>query len=127
MPTTSIPKVTCFHDGECPICNLEINTMKKLDKAGKIRWVDISKDQEALKKAGLTYQQTMARLHVLDEQQQVLSGIQGFIQVWKQLPFYRHLAIMVERIPLLLPIMEYCYQIFARYRLTLTGKQPIRE
>ena len=30
------PKVTCFHDGECPLCNLEINGMKKLDKAGNI-------------------------------------------------------------------------------------------
>ena len=43
--TTAVPpKVTCFHDGECPICNIEINAMKKLDKARNINWVDITHD-----------------------------------------------------------------------------------
>jgi predicted DCC family thiol-disulfide oxidoreductase YuxK len=39
-----MPKVACFHDGECPICNIEINAMKKLDKARKINCVDITND-----------------------------------------------------------------------------------
>jgi predicted DCC family thiol-disulfide oxidoreductase YuxK len=39
-----MPKVACFHDGECLICNIEINAMKKLDKAGNINWVDITHD-----------------------------------------------------------------------------------
>jgi predicted DCC family thiol-disulfide oxidoreductase YuxK len=34
-----MPKVACFHDGECPICNIEINAIKKLDKARNINWV----------------------------------------------------------------------------------------
>jgi predicted DCC family thiol-disulfide oxidoreductase YuxK len=38
----SMPQVASFHDGECPICNIEINAMKKLDKAGNINWVDIT-------------------------------------------------------------------------------------
>jgi predicted DCC family thiol-disulfide oxidoreductase YuxK len=38
----SMPQVACFHDGECPICNIEINAMKKLDKAGNINCVDIT-------------------------------------------------------------------------------------
>ncbi|HSN23292.1 MAG TPA: DCC1-like thiol-disulfide oxidoreductase family protein, partial [Methylomicrobium sp.] len=46
--TASTPKVTCFHDGECPICNIEIYAMKKLDKEGNINWVDISRDKAAL-------------------------------------------------------------------------------
>ena len=125
--TRSKPKVTCFHDGECPICNIEINAMKKLDTAGNIHWVDISQDKAALAKAGLTYKQTMDRMHVIDENQQLQSGLQGFLQVWKQLPYYRRIAPIIENIPLLLPLMEICYRIFARYRLPLTGKQQIKE
>ena len=34
-------KITCFHDGECPICNIEIATMQKIDKANNVNWVDI--------------------------------------------------------------------------------------
>jgi predicted DCC family thiol-disulfide oxidoreductase YuxK len=125
--TVTTPKVTCFHDGECPICNIEINAMKKLDKAGNVNWVDISQDKAALAKAGLTYKQTMDRMHVIDENQQLQSGVLGFLQVWKQLPYYRRLAPLVEKVPLLLPILEFCYRIFARYRLLLTGKKQITE
>ena len=124
---TKTPKVTCFHDGECPICNIEINAMKKLDKAGNINWVDISQDKAALAEAGLTYKQTMDRMHVMDEHNQIQSGVVGFLQVWKQLPYYRRLAPFIERVPFLLPLMEFFYTIFARYRLPLTGKDQISE
>jgi predicted DCC family thiol-disulfide oxidoreductase YuxK len=93
----SSSKVTCFHDGECPLCNLEINAMKKLDKAGNIHWVDISNDKAALAKAGLTYKQTMDRMHVIDDNQQLQTGVLGFLQLWKQLPYYRRLAPIVEK------------------------------
>ncbi len=68
-------KITCFHDGECPICNVEIDTMKKIDKANNVNWVDISKDKIALKNAGLTYKQAMEKMYVIDENNQVQSGV----------------------------------------------------
>ncbi|MEI6069703.1 MAG: DUF393 domain-containing protein [Methylococcaceae bacterium] len=124
---TLMLKVTCFHDGECPICNVEIKAMKKLDKEGNINWVDIGQDKAALAKAGLTYKQAMDRMHVIDENQQLQSGVLGFLQVWKQLPYYRRIAPIIENVPLLLPLMEFCYRIFARYRLPLTGKKQLKE
>jgi predicted DCC family thiol-disulfide oxidoreductase YuxK len=89
--------------------------------------VDISQDKAALAKVGLTYKQTMDRMHVIDENQQLQSGVLGFLQVWKQLPYYRRLAPVIENAPLLLPTLEFCYRIFARYRLPLTGKRQITE
>ena len=118
------PNLSCFHDGECPICNIEIDVMKKLDKQGNINWVDISKDKLALDKAGLSYSQAMAKLYVLDEHNNIMhSGVKGFIAVWKQLPYYRRLASIVEHVPLAIPILSFLYSIFARYRLVLTGKK----
>jgi predicted DCC family thiol-disulfide oxidoreductase YuxK len=116
--------LSCFYDGECPICNIEIDVMKKLDKQGNINWVDISKDKMALDKAGLSYSQAMAKLYVLDEHNNIMhSGVKGFLEVWKQLPYYRRLAPIVERVPLAIPILNFFYGIFARYRLVLTGKK----
>jgi predicted DCC family thiol-disulfide oxidoreductase YuxK len=120
-----MPKVTCFHDGECPICNIEINAMKKLDKEGIVSWVEITKDMAAFAKAGLTYQQAMDRMYMMDENQQLQSGVLAFLHVLKQLPYYRYLASMIENVPLLLQMMEFFYCIFARYRLSVTGKKPI--
>ena len=125
--TVSKPKVTCFHDGECPICAIEINTMKKLDKTGNVKWVDIAQDKTALATAGLTYQRAMERMYVIDENQQLQSGVLGFLQLWKQLPYYRRIAPILENIPLLLPVMEFFYGIFARYRLQLTGRSPLKK
>jgi len=117
-------KLTCFHDGECPICNSEIDLMKKLDRQRNINWIDISKDKVALNDAGLSYSQAMAKLYVLDEHNNIMySGVKGFLEVWKQLPYYRRLAPIVERVPLALPILSFFYSIFARYRLVLTGKK----
>ena len=125
--TVSKPKVTCFHDGECPICAIEINAMKKLDKTGNVKWVDIAQDKTALATAGLTYQQAMERMYVIDENQQLQSGVLGFLQLWKQLPYYRRIAPIIENIPLLLPVMEFFYVIFARYRLPLTGRSQLKK
>lgn len=116
-------KVTMFHDGECPLCKHEVKMMQKLDTRKSVEWVDISKNKQALETAGISYEDAMARIHVQDENQQLQTGVKGFLLVWKQLPYYKRLAFIVERVPFLLPIMEFCYSIFAKYRLSLTGKK----
>ena len=113
---------TVYHDGECPICNVEINQMKKLDKTNKIKWVDITKDQAALDAAGLTYQQTMDRIHVQDSNQVMQTGVVGFLSVWEHLPYFRRAVPIIRKTPFLLPLMEWGYVKFAKYRLKLTGK-----
>ncbi len=50
-------------------------------------------------------------------------AVRGFLLVWKQLPYYRRIVPIVEHVPLLLPIMEAVYSLFAKYRLPLTGKK----
>jgi predicted DCC family thiol-disulfide oxidoreductase YuxK len=116
--------LSCFHDGECPICNIEIDVMKKLDCHGNINWVDISKDKAALNKAGISYSQAMTKLYVLDEQNNIMhSGVKGFLEVWKQLAYYRRLVPIVEGVPFAIPVLNFFYAIFARYRLVLTGKK----
>ena len=41
-------KVTMYHDGDCPLCNYEVNMMKTLDVSNAIHWVDITKDKSNL-------------------------------------------------------------------------------
>ena len=58
---TSTPAVqaTVYHDGECPLCNKEVAMMQKIDVKKAIKWVDISKNKQALADAGISYQQAM--------------------------------------------------------------------
>lgn len=116
-------KVTMYHDGECPLCNYEVRIMKKLDTSKAIKWIDISKDKKALEIAGISYQQAMDRVHVEDQNHNMQTGVRGFMLVWKELPYYRRVVPIIEKVPFILPILETFYSVFAKYRLTLTGKK----
>jgi len=126
-PSRSNKKVTMYHDGDCPLCNYEVNIMKKLDLANAIHWVDITKEETALKEAGISYQQAMDRIHVSDESGNIQTGVRGFLLVWKKLPYYRRVAPIIEKVPFLLPILEVFYSFFAKYRLQITGKKSVKE
>lgn len=118
-------QVTMFHDGDCPMCKFEVTAMQKLDIKNAVRWVDITKDKDSLDKAGISYEAAMARIHVQDENMKMLTGVRGFLVVWKRLPYYRRVVPIIEKTPLLLPIMEAVYILFAKYRLPLTGKKQL--
>ncbi len=118
-------KVTMFHDGDCPLCKFEVEAMQKLDIKKAIRWVDITKEKQALDDVGISYHDAMARIHVQDENSNMLTGVRGFLVVWKKLPYYRRIAPIIEKVPFLLPSMEAIYTFFAKYRLPLTGKKQL--
>lgn len=118
------PQITMFHDGECPVCSYEVKLLKKLDTTNAICWVDITTDKQALAKAGISYQQAMDFIHVQDAQQNIQTGVKGFLVVWEKLPYYRKLVPIIKHVPLLLPLLEAFYRFFAKYRLQLTGKKP---
>lgn len=115
-------QAVCYHDGECPVCQIEVKMMRKLDKENAIEWIDITKDKQALDVAGITYQQAMDRIHVLDDEKQIVKGVRGFMALWKHLPYYRRLVPVIQRVPFLLGFLEAGYSLFARYRLVLTGR-----
>jgi predicted DCC family thiol-disulfide oxidoreductase YuxK len=122
IKTQNKPTITCYHDGDCPICRIEINAMKKLDKTSQqVKWVDISTNKQALKEAGLSYEQAMSMMHVQDAQG-MKSGVDSFLVLWSHLPYYRRLVPVIEHVPLLKPLVAFGYQLFAKYRLKLTGK-----
>ena len=98
--------------------------MKKLDKEGNINWVDITRDKAALAKAGLTYKQAMDRMHVIRKSATAIGRTRLFTSL-EAASLLRASAPIIENVPLLLPLMEFCYRIFARYRLPLTGKKQI--
>ena len=120
-PEKKAQQVVCFHDGECPLCELEINFMKKIDKDQSIQWVDINEDKEALEQAGITHQQAMDQIHVIDANG-MQTGVDGFILVWQRLPYFRRLVPLVK-LPVINQIAKFGYRLFAKYRLKITGRE----
>ena len=104
-----------FYDGGCPLCRREIDHYRRLDSDNRIDWVDITSQTDELRRYGLSYEQAMARFHVLDSDGKWQTGAHGFAELWSHLPYFRWLAWLTRRLRLLAPL-DILYRHFARWR-----------
>jgi predicted DCC family thiol-disulfide oxidoreductase YuxK len=106
--------VTVWYDGDCPICNVEIGLMRRLDRASAIEFVDLSLP------GGCSTDRAarLARLHAQPRGGQVVSGAEAFVAMWRVLPRLRILASMASSPPILW-LLERAYLIFLKVRPTL--------
>lgn len=89
--------LTVYFNGACPICAAEIRHYQRLadgDPNGLI-WSDLSLSNDrakAIADLGVSREALVKRLHVLDSEGRVYSGIDAFIALWESLPRYRWAA-----------------------------------
>ena len=104
-------RLTVFHDGACPLCAREIALMRRLDRAGRIQFVDAADPVAAcpLDRAAL-----LARFHVVEDGV-MLSGAAAFAAMWRAIPLLRPLGLAAQWPPLG-RALEAAYRWFLRYR-----------
>ncbi|MGV6810502.1 MAG: thiol-disulfide oxidoreductase DCC family protein [bacterium] len=108
-------KTTMFYDGGCPLCRKEVAHYIKLDHQQRIAWLDIHADPSVLEPYAISQAHAMQRLHALDREGKVQSGAWAFATIWADLPYYRHLATVVRTLRLL-PLIDFAYRHFAKWR-----------
>ena len=108
-------KVSMLYDGGCPLCSKEVAHYKKVDRAGRVNWVDITADTMFLDELDIGLEAAMKHLHVVGEDGSVQRGAYAFAAVWKELPYYRWLAKLVS-IPGVLSLLDLVYGKFAVWR-----------
>ncbi|MFC1681052.1 thiol-disulfide oxidoreductase DCC family protein [Pseudomonadota bacterium] len=94
-PLITRARTVVFFDGGCPLCSKEIRHYARLDREDRMEWIDISKDRDLLAAFGITYEQAMRRLHVLDRNGVLVDGARAFLAIWSELPRYRVLSRLV--------------------------------
>ncbi len=120
--TETAPKPVLFYDGGCPLCRKEIAHYRRLDRQQRIHWVDIQQDSELLNSNGISLPQAMARIHALTAQGEICTGVEAFMLIWRELPYYRVLPKLIAKLHLT-NVLELLYQRFARFRLKRRIKQ----
>jgi predicted DCC family thiol-disulfide oxidoreductase YuxK len=113
--TTNNQAPIAFYDGGCPLCRREIAHYQRVDRDGRIHWVDIHANPQVLAQYHLTWEQAMQRMHVRESDGSMVSGARAFIALWQRMPRYRPLAWLVS-LPGVLWIAERIYTLFARWR-----------
>ncbi|WP_420550863.1 thiol-disulfide oxidoreductase DCC family protein [Litorivicinus lipolyticus] len=103
---------TVFHDGGCPLCNIEINQLKRDGAA--IDFVDVS--APGFDPAALGVDLVSARywLHWIDQDGQVFQGYEANLKMWHATGRVR--LARVAGHPWVRPLGELWYRLFARLR-----------
>ena len=108
-------KIKVFYDGNCPICSKEINLYKKIDLSKKFEWVNIDENRKLLSKHSIKYEDAMKIFHVIDQDDKLHKGVDGFLIIWKELKYWKFLYFLIKQ-PLIKQFTEFCYKYFAIYR-----------
>ncbi|MBB4063988.1 thiol-disulfide oxidoreductase DCC family protein [Gellertiella hungarica] len=103
--------LTVYFDGGCPLCRREIALIRRLDRRGAIRFIDVS---DAAQACPIDRAELLARFHA-SENGRLFSGARAFAAMWRAIPLLRPLGVVAD-LPLTRPILELAYRGFLRLR-----------
>jgi predicted DCC family thiol-disulfide oxidoreductase YuxK len=109
-----VSELLVWYDGACPLCRREIALMRRLDRRGAIRFVDVARPDTAcpIDRAAL-----LARFHA-EEDGVLLSGAAAFAAMWRAVPLLRPLGLLARN-RFILRLLEWAYLRFLRVRPAL--------
>lgn len=122
--TPSFP-LQVFYDGACPLCAREIAHYLRQDRHHRLQAVDISAADFDPQPYGITQPAFMAELHAIDQDGMVYRGVAAFRAIWQAFPdktAYRFMSRLVA-LPLIEPLAQHGYRLFARLRPHLPGRK----
>jgi predicted DCC family thiol-disulfide oxidoreductase YuxK len=119
-PETVGRQFEVFYDGACPLCRREIDMLKRWDRRGRSRMIDISSPTFDPQGIGKTYADLMARIHGRLADGTFVEGVEVFRQLYGAIGLGPLVAL--TRLPGVSQLLDLGYQFFARHRLRLTGR-----
>ncbi|KAM4563743.1 uncharacterized protein PAE49_011737 [Odontesthes bonariensis] len=121
--STESAGVRVLYDGLCPICVTEIRFLQFLqrNRSGIVHFIDISKPgYDGTNYKDVSYEMAMDEMHVIDEKDEVYSGVPAFAVMYSAVGL-GWLGRFMMWSPVR-PFMDKSYAIFARNRLKWTGR-----
>ena len=107
--------IKVFYDGNCSICNREINFYKKLNSASTILWFDIHKCRKELKIIKKTKKTCLKSLHVVDDKHNIYTEVDAFLIIYKNISSLKFLYYLFN-FKMIKFFLNFFYRIFDNYR-----------
>lgn len=127
QPQSSSPswKIKLLYDGECPLCLREINFLQKRDAGrGLVAFVDIAADNyNPQENGGVDFETAMGRIHAVLPDGTIIKNMEVFRRIYETLGMGWIYA--ATKWPVIGPIVDKLYQIWADWRLNLTGRPDL--
>lgn len=112
--------VEVFYDGACPVCAREIALLRRLDRKGRIRFVDIAATGFDAATVGVSLESLMQRIHGRLPDGTLIDGVEVFRRLYAAVGLGPLVA--VTRLPGVSGLLDAAYDGFARRRLRLGGR-----
>jgi len=112
-----------YFNNSCNICKAEINLYKKQD-VQDIEWVDITNNKSAELETQKNNKTLLRRLHVKDGNN-IISGAEAFLLVWKKIPKYKFLYKFFKT-PIIFNLFSFFYEIIAFFLYHKNKKQLLK-
>ncbi len=118
-------KIKLLYDSECPLCMREVRLIQKRDRGrGLVQLVDIADlNYTPAEHGGITYEAAMGRIHGILPDGTILRDIAVFRAVYEIIGLGWVYAI--TRIQGIEALLNGVYRLWAKSRLTLTGRPPL--
>ena len=116
----SAPDFTLLYDGECPLCSREIAMLRRRDRRGRLGFVDIAAPGFDAARYGTARDALMARIHGVLPDGSLVRDVEVFRRAYAAVGLGWLVA--PTRWPLLRPLFDRAYRVFARNRLRWTGR-----
>jgi predicted DCC family thiol-disulfide oxidoreductase YuxK len=108
---SAMPQVTVWFDGACPLCRREIALMRRLDRRGRIGFVDVASPDST---CPIDRAELLARFHA-EEDGRLYDGAAAFAAMWRAIPALRPLGLLARN-RVVLAVLEAAYRRFLRLR-----------
>jgi len=106
-------------DGECPFCRLEVRWLSSLNRSGRLAIEDITAADFDPGRYRSTLPELMGSLHGVFPDGRTTLGMETFRQAYRAVGLGWALA--PTGWPVLRPIFDFLYRLFARHRVRLGG------
>jgi len=118
-------ELTLLFDGGCPLCLREVQTLRRRDQGqDRLAFVDVDDPgYDPARHGGITYADAMGRMHAIRGDGEVIHDVEVFRQAYALVGLGWLYA--PTRWPLLRPLVEALYGLWARWRLAITGRPPL--
>ena len=112
-----------YFNNSCNICRAEINLYKK-QNIEDIEWVDITNNKKAELETQKNDRTLLRRLHIKDGNN-IISGAEAFLLVWKKIPKYKFLYKFFKT-PIIFNLFSFFYEIAAFFLYHKNKKQLLK-
>lgn len=119
-------KIKLLYDGQCPLCLREVNFLQKRDAGrGLVCFVDVADDNYRPEDhGGVDFATAMGRIHAVRADGTIIKNVEVFRQIYTVLGMGWIYA--VTGWPVVGPLVDKLYEIWADWRLALTGRPNLK-